>query len=218
MPHSYTEDELVEQPAIELFTELGWQTMSARDEIFGAGGTLRRETKSEVVLMGRLKAALQRFNPQLPPEAITLALNELTRDRSTKAPLAANREVYDRLKDGVIVSIPDRKHSGQTTERLRVIDWQNPDANDFLLTNQFSVTKTPYTCRPDLIGFVNGLPIIVIELKKPGVPAQVAFEDNLTWYKGVIPQLFWSNPVLITSNGFDSRVGSLTSNWERFFE
>src|SRR5208337_1675983 len=75
-----------------------------------------------------------------------------------------------------------------------------------------------YTCRADLVGFVNGLPVIVVELKKPGVPAQVAFDENLTWYKEVIPQLFWSNALLITSNGIDSRVGSLTSNWERFFE
>ena len=126
MAHSYTEDELVEQPAIQLFAELGWQTVSAKDEVFGLSGTLGRETKSEVVLVGRLKAALQRLNPQLPPEAITLALNELTHDRSTKAPVAANREIYDLLKDGVIVSIPDRKHGGQTTERVRIIDWQDP--------------------------------------------------------------------------------------------
>jgi type I restriction enzyme, R subunit len=122
------------------------------------------------------------------------------------------------LKDGVIVSIPDRKHGGQMTERVRIIDWQDPLANDFLLANQFSVTGTLYTCRPDLVGFVNGLPMIVIELKKPGVPVQVAFDENLTWYKEVIPQLFWSNALLITSNGIDSRVGSLTSTWERFFE
>jgi len=218
VPYPYSEDELVEQPAIQLFAELGWQTMSARDEIFGVGGTLGRETKSEVVLTGRLKTALERLNPQLPPEAITFALNELTRDRSAKSPVAANREVYDLLKDGVLVSIPDRKHGGQRTERVRIIDWQNPDANDFLLANQFSVTGSLYTCRTDMVGFMNGLPMIVVELKKPGVPAQAAFDENLTWYKEVIPQLFCSNALLITSNGIDSRVGSLTANWERFFE
>jgi type I restriction enzyme, R subunit len=218
MPHIYTEDELVEQPAIQLFSELEWQTISARDEAFGAGGTLGRETKSETVLESRLKAALQRLNPQLPAEAINLALNELALDRSTKGPVTANREIYDLLKDGVIVSIPDRNHGGQITERVRIIDWQSPLANDFLLVSQFSVTGTLYTCRPDLVGFVNGLPMLVVELKKPGVPAQVGFDENLTWYKQVIPQLFWSNAFLISSNGIDSRVGSLTSNWERFFE
>ena len=218
MSHSYTEDELVEQPAIQLFAQLGWEKVSARDEVFGLSGTLGRETKSEVVLMARVKPALEKLNPQLPPEAILLALNELIHDRSTKALVVANREIYDLVKNGVPVSIPDREHGGQKTERVRVIDWQNPLTNDFLLVSQFAVTGTLYTCRADLVGFVNGLPMIVIELKKPGVPARVAFDENLTWYKSVIPQLFWSNLLLISSNGIDSRVGSLTSDWERFFE
>ena len=218
MPHDYNENQLAEQPAIQLFAELGWQFVSAKDEVFGVNGTLGRETKSEAILVPRLRSALESLNPQLPPEAIALALTELTHDRSTKALVTANREVYDLLKDGVTVSVPDRDQGGQKTVRVRVIDWQNPAANDFLLANQFSVTGTLYTCRPDLVGFVNGLPMIVIELKKPGVPAQAAFDDNLTWYKDVIPQVFWSNALLISSNGIDSRVGSLTSNWERFFE
>ena len=75
-----------------------------------------------------------------------------------------------------------------------------------------------YTCRPDLVGFVNGLPWVVIELKKPGVPARAAFDENLTHYRQQIPALFWSNALLIASNGTDSRVGSLTANWDRFFE
>jgi hypothetical protein len=77
---------------------------------------------------------------------------------------------------------------------------------------------SPYTCRPDLVGFVNGLPWVVIELKKPGVPARAAFDENLTHYKHQIPQLFWFNAMLIASNGTDSRVGTLTADWERFFE
>ena len=84
MPHAYTEDQLVEQPAIGLFAEPGWQTVSALEETFGATGTLRRETKGEVVLVSRLRAALERLNPALPPEAITAAVDELTRDRSAR--------------------------------------------------------------------------------------------------------------------------------------
>ncbi len=91
-------------------------------------------------------------------------------------------------------------------------------SNDFLLVSQFSVTGALYTCRPDLVGFVNGLPLVVIELKKPGVPARAAFDENLTHYKQQIPALFWFNALLIASNGTDSRVGSLTADWERFFE
>jgi type I restriction enzyme R subunit len=217
-PHAYTEDQLVEQPAIGLFAALGWQTVSAMEETFGTGGTLGRETKGEVVLVDRLRAALIQFNPGVPPEAIQTAIDELARDRSAMSLEAANREVYRLLKEGIPVSIPDREHGGQKTERLRVVDWEHPERNDFLLVSQFSVVGSLYTCRPDLVGFVNGLPWVVIELKKPGVPARAAFDENLTHYKQQIPQLFWFNALLIASNGTDSRVGSLTADWERFFE
>ena len=217
-PHAYTEDQLVEQPAIGLFAQLGWQTVSAMEETFGPGSTLGRETKGEVVLVERLRAALISLNPGLPPEAIQSAIDELTRDRSAMSLEAANREVYRLLKDGIPVSIHDREHGGQKLERLRVVDWAQPERNDFLLVSQFSVVGSLYTCRPDLVGFVNGLPWVVIELKKPGVPARAAFDENLTHYKKEIPQIFWFNALLIASNGTESRVGSLTADWERFFE
>ena len=178
MPHAYTEDQLVEQPAIGLFAELGWQTVVALEEIYGAGGTLGREASGEVVLVSRLRAALTQLNPALPPEAITAAVDDLTRDRSAMSLEAANREVYLLLKEGIKVSVPDKERGGQKTERLRVIDWEHPENNDFLLVSQFSVTGALYTCRPDLVGFVNGLPLVVIELKKPGVPARVAFDET----------------------------------------
>jgi type I restriction enzyme R subunit len=133
-------------------------------------------------------------------------------------PAQANREVYGLLKEGIKVSVPDLERGGQKTERVRVVDWANPANNDFLFVSQFSITGQLYTCRPDLIGFVNGLPLVVIELKKPGVPARAAFDDNLTHYKQQIPALFWYNALLIASNGTDSRVGSLTADWSRFFE
>ena len=99
--HAYTEDQLVEQPAIGLFAELGWTTVSALEETFGATGTLLRETKGEVVLVSRLRAALERLNPALPPEAITAAVDELTRDRSAMSLEAANREVDLRPSAGI---------------------------------------------------------------------------------------------------------------------
>ncbi len=218
MSHSYNEDSLVEQPAIQLFAELGWKTASALEEVFGVGGTLGRETKSEAVLLPRLRATLERLNPSLPPESLSQAIDQLIRDRSAMGLVAANREVYGLLKDGIEVSVIDTKSGGQEPKRVRVIDWENPAANDFLLVSQLSVTGTLYTRRPDLVGFVNGLPLVVIELKKPGVPAQQAFDDNLTCYKSDIPQLFWYNALIIVSNGTESRVGSLTADWERFFE
>jgi type I restriction enzyme, R subunit len=196
---------------------MGWQTLSAFEEVFGVGGTLARETKGEAVLVPRLRAVLEGLNASLPAEAISGAIDELIRDRSVMSLEAANREVYGFLKQGIPVSVPD-KGGGQKIERVRVIDWENPASNDFLLVSQFSVTGSLYTRRPDLVGFVNGLPIIVIELKKPGVPSQQAFDDNLTCYKSDIPQLFWFNGLMIVSNGTESRVGSLTADWQRFFE
>ena len=217
----YSESDLVEQPAIQLFAELGWETLSASDEVMGASGVLGRETKSEVVLTVRLRNVLARLNPSLPPEAIAAAVDELSRDRSAMLATAANRELWALMRDGVKVSVPDLAKGGVKPERVRVVDWDNPAANDFLLVSQMTIVGQLYTCRPDLIGFVNGLPWVVIELKKPGVPAKQAFDGNLTSYKHAqngIPALFWSNALLIASNGTDSRVGSLTADWERFFD
>src|SRR5262245_3833998 len=221
MPHIYTEDQLVEQPAIELFAELGWETVSAFEESFGASGTLGRETKADVLIEPRLRAALERLNPSLPAEAISIAVDTLARDRSAMSLAGANREIYDLVKDGVTVSMPDPEHGGQKTERVWLIDWQNPAANDFLLVSQFSVTGPLYTCRLDLVGFVNGLPFVVVELKKPGIPARQAFDGNLTSYKhpqNGIRAFFAFNAFLIASNGGESQVGSLTADWDRFFE
>src|SRR6266478_5404121 len=117
MAHSYTENQLVEQPAIGLFAKLGWETVSALEETFGADGTLGRETPSEVVLVPRLRAALEQLNPGLPPEAISAAVDELTRDRSAMSLAGANREIYSLLKDGIKVSLPDHERGGQKTER-----------------------------------------------------------------------------------------------------
>jgi len=216
--HAYTEDQLVEQPAIGLFATLGWQTVSAMEETFGPGSTLGRETKGEVVLVERLRSALSSLNAGIPPEALQAGIDELTRDRSAMSLEAANREMYRLLKDGIPVSTPDIENGGQKTERLRVVDWSQPKRNDLVLVSQLSVVGSLYTCRPDLVGFVNGLPWVVIELKKPGVPARAAFDENLTHYKQQIPQLFWFNALLIASNGTDSRVGSLTADWGRWVE
>jgi type I restriction enzyme R subunit len=217
-PHAWTEDQLVEQPALELLGALGWQPVQAMDETFGASDTLGRETKSDVVLVPRLRGALHRLNPDAPTDAIATAIDELTRDRSAMTLVAANREVYRLLKDGVATTIPDPVHGGDRIERLRVIDWDDPLRNDYLAVTQLSVTGPLYTCRPDLVCFVNGLPLVVIEFKTPGVPARAALDENLTHYKAQVPLLFWYNAFIIASNGTSSRVGSITANWDRCFE
>ena len=137
--HDYTEDQFVEQPAIGLFAELGRQTVSAIEEVFGQSGTLGRETSGEVVLVPKLRTALERLNPQLPAEAIASAVDDLTRDRSAMSLAGANREICGLLKDGVKVTVPARERGGLKDERVRVVDWENPAANDFLLVSQMTV-------------------------------------------------------------------------------
>jgi type I restriction enzyme R subunit len=218
-PNPYSEDHLVEQPALALLAELGWQIACGLEETFAPeGGSLGRRDRREVVLQPRLRAALERLNPGQPTEAISAAIEELSRNRSAMGLVAANREVYRLLKDGVLVSVPDLERGGLSKVRLRVVDWERPAENDWLAVNQFTIKGDLYGCVPDLVGFVNGLPLVVIEFKKPGVSARVAFDDNLTHYKTAIPQLFWSNAFLIASNGSASRIGSLSADWERFFE
>lgn len=155
MSSAYTEDHLCEKPAIETFGVMRWGFVNAEDEEFGPYGTLERENTGEVVLLCALRACLQNLNPRLPPEALVAAVEELTRDRSAMSLAAANRDIYHLMKEGVKVSVPDREHGGQKEERVRVIDWEKPGENDFVLVRQMTVTGDLYTCRPDLAAAVS---------------------------------------------------------------
>ena len=214
---SYTEDHLVEQPAVHLMEhELGWEAVNCYDEWDGVSSGLGRDGKREVVLVSRLRPALRRLNPDLPVEALEGAAEELSRDRTALSLTEANREIDKLLKQGVKVEFPDQEHGGQRVEMVRVIDWEAAENNDFLLASQFWVAGELYLKRPDLVGFVNGLPLVLIELKKPGVNVREGFEKNLCDYKETIPQLFHYNALLIVSNGVQSKLGSPTAKWEHF--
>lgn len=215
MTNSYSEDILIEQPTIALFEKLEWGTVNCYRETFGVSGLLGRETSNEVVLTVRLRPVLERLNPVLPAEALSLATEELARDRNLMTPVQANREIHLLLKNGVKVTFENAKGE-RITETVRVIDWQHPENNDFLLTSQLWVTGEMYKRRCDLVGFVNGLPLVFIELKASHKKLENAFRDNLRDYKETIPQLLWYNALIILSNGSQSRIGSLTANWEHF--
>ncbi|MCK4622710.1 MAG: type I restriction endonuclease subunit R [Desulfuromonadales bacterium] len=217
MTSDYSENNLVEQPTIALLDRLGWTTCNCYEESFGSSGTLGRKTSSEVVLRPKLLSVLQNLNSSLPTEAHNLAIEELTRDRSLMTPVQANREIHLLLKNGVKVTFENNKGE-QVTETIKVIDWNTPENNDFFLASQFWVTGEMYKRRADLIGFVNGLPLIFIELKASHKKVENAFNDNLKDYKNAIPQLFWYNAFIILSNGSQSRIGSLTAEWEHFAE
>ena len=213
----YTEDHLVEQPALQLMQhELGWDVVNCYGEWDGGASYLGRDGKREVVLVSRLKPALRRLNPDLPVEAIEGAVEGICRDRTALSLAEANREIDKLLKQGVKVSFPDQEHGGQRVEIVRVIDWEVPENNDFLLGSQFWVAGELYLKRPDLVGFVNGVPLVLIELKKPGVNVREGFDKNLRDYKQTIPQLFHYNALLLVSNGVQSKIGSLTAEWEHF--
>ncbi len=213
----YSENTLVEKPAIALFEELGWETANCFHEFDQGGGSpLGRETRAEVVLVSRLRPVLEKLNPDLPAEAFDLAIEELIRDRSRMSMAQANREIYQLIKNGVKVKIPDAYGNGDTIEIVKVIDWNDPANNDYFLASQFWITGEMYTRRADLVGFVNGLPLVFMELKATHRRLKTAYTDNLTDYKSAIPQLFWYNALIILSNGSKSKVGSVSAAWEHF--
>lgn len=217
-PKGYTEGALVEQPAIALLAELGWKTFDAYSEFDRGVSPLGRETKADVILRTCLREALLRLNPDVSVDSVHQAIEELSRDRSRMSAVAANREVYHLLKNGVRVPVPDPEGDGETVEVVRLIDWDNPANNDFLICSQLWISGEMHTRRADLIGFVNGLPLLFIELKAAHRRLETAFTGNLRDYKDTIPQLFWPNALIILSNGSQSRVGSITAGWEHFAE
>jgi type I restriction enzyme, R subunit len=186
------------------------------NERFGPGGTIGRENSAEVVLVPKLRTALKRLNPKLPAEAINQAIEAVIRDRSVMSLAKASQEIYRLLKDGVRVSY--QVNGIEKTENLKIIDWSAPENNDYFLASQLWVTGELYKRRADLVGFVNGIPLVFVELKAAHRRLENAFQDNLRDYKNTIPQLFWYNAFIILSNGSGSRIGSITSEWEHFSE
>ena len=214
---AYSEDALIEQPAIEVFDALGWDIANLYGEWAGTVSSEGRQTQQDVVLVPRLRTALERLNRQLPEEALDKAIEELTRDRSKLLPVNANYEIYRLLKDGVKIEVVE-EDGVSSVETVRVIDWSQPEQNDFLLASQFWVRGELHTRRSDLVGFVNGLPLLFVELKASHKTLKAAYDDNLSDYRSVIPQLFTYNAAVMLSNGSETVVGSTFAPWEHFFE
>ena len=216
-PNQYTEDQLVEQPAIRLFEELGWESVNAYHETLGPDGTLGRDNKSDVFLIRRLRAAIERLNPGMPAEAVEQTVTEITRPRTVMHYARANQQIHALMRDRVEVSV--RQEDGTTLpEKLTVMDWEHPENNDFILVSQLWVHSDLYRRRTDLIGFVNGIPLVFIELKASHRNLKHAYDDNLRDYRDSIPHLFTPNGFVVLSNGAESKVGTITSGWEFFSE
>jgi type I restriction enzyme R subunit len=205
----------VEELALEIFARLGYEVLHGPDLAPGEPAT-ERASYAAVVLLGRLEEALRRLNPRAGEPSIREARRLLLlADAPTL--LENNRAFHRLLCEGVEVEVA---HVGGEVrgERLRLFDFDDPSENDWLVVNQFTVVEGPANRRPDLIVFVNGLPLAVIELKNPTDPdatVQTAFQQLQT-YKKQIPSLFQCNEVLVVSDGLAARIGTLTGAWERF--
>ncbi len=212
---SYTELSLVEQPAIELLEELGWTHGDLMHEVPGPANPTGRLSWRETVLPARLREALARLNPQLPAEALQQAEVQLTADRSAMLPVAANRELWRLLRDGVAVELRQPDGTMQP-ERVRVINWTDPGANDFFVASQTWVASTLYKRRPDTIGFVNGLPLLLCEWKAPSQGVQEAYDANLADYRDTVPRLFDANGFVLLSNGLQALMGASHAPFEAY--
>ena len=209
-----TESEL-ELAAMLVFDELGWEVIYAEHEMDGDETILGRTHHGEVILERYLLPALKDLNIDLPEEALKLSIQQLTRDISTKTLARANQDIYTLLKNGAKVDYRD-KDGNQQSERVRFIDWDTPSNNHFLLVSQMWIKGPLHSKRPDLLGFINGIPLLFMELKAPDKKLKSAFNDNLRDYKDTITHLMWYNGIVLLSNGQQAKAGSLTAEWEHF--
>ena len=205
----------VEAALLDQLEGLGYTRLP--DSIAGPDGSApERASYSDVVLMDRLKRVVDRLNPDIPSEARQDALKKVIADE-TPSLIEENRRIHRALVEGVDVEfyVEDGTIRG---DKVRLIDFGDPSANDWLAVDQFTVIEHGNNRRPDMVVFVNGLPLGVIELKNPGTESATltGAYNQLQTYKSQIPSLFRTNAVLVTSDGLMARIGSLTANEERF--
>jgi type I restriction enzyme R subunit len=221
MTWEYSEDNLIEQTAIDLFlNRLGWDTLIAfNKETFGEGSTLGRLNKKEVIIKRIFFEKLKEFNPGLPQKAYDEAYTKLTEESSIKSLAEVNFEKHLLLRNGIPIDFINEKGEQVKNKTLKVFDFEEAGNNDFLAVRQLWIQgKSNRERRPDIIGFVNGIPLVFIELKAAHRKLENAYNDNFTDYRDVIPKLFYYNAFVILSNGIESRIGSVTGKFQHFHE
>ena len=176
----------------------------------------KRASKRDVILLDRLREAAIRLNPVIPQAAIEVALERLFDRRQAMTLIAANREIHGLLRDGVPV-VFDNAQGVRQRELVWLLDFNTPDNNRYLAVTQLWIKGEQGFRRPDVLLYVNGVPLVFIELKNSNVKLRNAYDDNLTTYKAEIPQLFLTNAFCVLSNAIETRVGSITAEWEHFF-
>ena len=219
MSYDYSENILVQESAGHLLeNELGWEVAFAYNtEKLGENGTFGRKSYREILLTRYFREALLRLNPWITPAQMDEAQRTLEYRLSTASLLQINEEKYFLIRDGIPVTV--KKPGGRTeTKYATVIDFRNPDNNHFLAIKELKIHGDLYRRRTDIVGFVNGIPLLFIELKKNTVDVQDAYTNNYTDYLDTIPHLFYYNAFLILSNGTEAKVGTLGSKYEFFHE
>ena len=219
MSTDYSEDRLIQKSAAELMeTELGWTSVYAYDkEVLGENSTLGRNSFHEVLLIQRFRLALKKLNPWINDKQIAEAIERMTERMSSQTLMQINEQKYQFIRDGIPVT---RIKQDGTSEEIKavVIDFENADNNDFLCVRELWVYGALYRRRADIVGFVNGIPLLFVELKNHNVEVENAFNENYRDYLDTIPQLFYHNAFIIFSNGLEARVGTIDSKWKFFHE
>lgn len=219
MSNKYSEDQLIEQTCIDIFyNQLGWDIANVyQGETFGESGSIGRESEADVILKSRFYTAIKTFNPNLPSQAYDLAYEAITEEDSTKELPEINCEKYNFLKEGIPVTYKNEKGEIVRNKKVKVFDFEDAENNDFLAVQQLWMEgKSKRRKRPDIVGFVNGIPLLFMELKAHHKKIKTAFEKNLSDYKRTIPKMFHCNAFVILSNGIESKIGSITSKFEHF--
>ena len=219
MSKDYSEDQLIQKSAADLLeNELGWTGVMAWDaEVLGETGTLGRKSYQEVLLTRHFRKALKALNPWITDKQLAEAVERMTERMSSQSLMQINEQKYQYIKDGIPVT--RTKPNGETEEvKAKVIDFASPEKNEFLCVRELWVYGSLYRRRADIVGFVNGIPLLFMELKNHDVEVVDAFNKNYRDYLDTIPQLFYHNAFIMFSNGLEARVGTIDSKWEFFHE
>lgn len=205
----------IEEADIQFFVSaLGYQHIDAWEKQL-----VGRERLKDVVLKDRLRAKLQELNPHLLTVCLEHAVFELCRSRANMSPVLANKEIYTLIRGGVPVNYKNEK-GREEHDYVKVLDIDQPERNEYIVMSQLSIEYLQtdnITRRPDLLLYVNGLPLVMIELKNATEKVKVGYDKNLKDYRRDIPQLFWYNLFVCVSNGIQTRVGAFNAPWEHFF-
>ena len=219
MSYEYSENELIQRSAGNVLQDkLGWEVVFAYNtEKLGTDGTFGRTSYNEIVLTRYLKKALFENNDWLTEPVCETAVKFLLSYTSSSSLLQINEEKYRMLRDGI--PVPVKKPDGTwTEEHVQVFNFEEPEKNHFLAVKEMKIHGELHRRRTDIVGYVNGIPLLFVELKKQNVSVQNAYNDNYKDYLDTIPQLFYFNAFLMLSNGLEAKVGTLGPKYEFFHE